>query len=78
MACVRLCVFWLQGLYGLAEDILGSAKQRFPPSSQHAHLWMTCEQTHVFERAILQNKHQDAEQALVHMAAVNELEAKYQ
>ncbi len=67
----------LQGLYGLAADILGSARHRFPPdSSQHARLWRLFEQQHAFERAITERRLPDAEQALLHMAAVDHAEAR--
>ena len=68
---------YLQGVYGMASDILSSAKQRFPVNTQHSHLWMLYEQELNFEKAVLGCKLSSAEQAVIHMAAVNDMESRY-
>ena len=66
-----------QGLHSMASDMLSSAKQRYPVNTQHSHLWMFHEQQLNFERNILCCKLDAAEQAVLHMTAVNDLESRY-
>ncbi|XP_048245886.1 anaphase-promoting complex subunit 5-like isoform X1 [Haliotis rufescens] len=77
--CIALCNLAQQlsdkGLYTAALDVVGNAKQRFPSHTQHAHLWMACEQMILFDRAVLNHRHKAAEQAVLNLRAVNQNEA---
>jgi hypothetical protein len=61
----------------IAMEILESCKRRFPNPSQLAKIWMLAEQTMLFETAMHHGKWSMAEQAILNMAAVNNIEAKY-
>jgi hypothetical protein len=49
--------------------------QRFPKHTQHAHVWMICEQQLLFDRAILNRKFGQAETNVTNIRALNEEEA---
>ncbi|XP_022084224.1 anaphase-promoting complex subunit 5-like [Acanthaster planci] len=66
-----------QGMYTASGDLLRLAKERFPTPSKHAKIWMECEQELSFDRAILQGKWQQAEQAVLNLASINETSALY-
>ena len=66
---------YFQGNYSAAFDIISSAKQRFPKHTQHAHVWMICEQQLLFDRAILNRKFGQAETNVTNIRALNEEEA---
>lgn len=77
--CIALCNVARQhaddGNYSAAFDIISSAKQRFPKHTQHAHVWMICEQQLLFDRAILNRKFGQAETNVTNIRALNEEEA---
>ncbi|XP_064650104.1 anaphase-promoting complex subunit 5-like isoform X2 [Lineus longissimus] len=79
--CIALCnlarVHIDEGHTSIAMEILESCKRRFPNPSQHAKIWMLAEQTMLFETAMHHGKWSQAEQAILNMAAVNNIEAKY-
>ncbi|XP_071802629.1 anaphase-promoting complex subunit 5-like [Asterias amurensis] len=66
-----------QGMYAAAQDILKLAKDRFPFLSRHAKLWMECEQKLLFDKAILQGKWPQAEQAILNLSPLNETDALF-
>ncbi|XP_038046121.1 anaphase-promoting complex subunit 5-like [Patiria miniata] len=66
-----------QGMYAAAKDLIQLARDRFPAPSKHAKIWMECEQELSFSRAILQGKWQQAEQAVLNLASINESGALY-
>lgn len=74
--CLALCniarIFADEGNYVLALEVINNAKQRFPPQTQHAHLWMTYEQEIMFNRSLLSQKDELASQALTGLQALDE------
>ncbi|CAH1785514.1 unnamed protein product [Owenia fusiformis] len=79
--CLVLCNlathFASQGQYTESQHILQCCKQRFPQKSQHASVWMECEQTILFDRAMHHGKYKEAEQIVLTMTALNQQEASY-
>lgn len=77
--CIALCNIARyhadDGNYNAAFDIINSAKQRFPKHTQHAHIWMICEQQLLFDKAILNRKFGQAEACVTNIRALNEDEA---
>ena len=65
-----------QGQYTIALDLINNAKKRFPQHSQHAHIWMSCEQEVLFDRTVLNRKFGIAEQSVLNLRALNRLEAE--
>ena len=59
-----------------AADILQHARQRFPPHTQHAHLWQACEQSLAFERALLGGQWGEAERAAHNLRAISGSEGR--
>lgn len=78
--CLALCnlarIFAEEGNYMLALEVINNAKQRFPPQTQHAHLWMTYEQEIMFDRSLLSLRDELASQALSGLHALDEDEYK--
>ena len=66
----------LQGQYSIALDLINNAKKRFPQHTQHAHIWMSCEQEILFDRTVLNRKLGIAEQSVLNLKALNRLEAE--
>ncbi|MBN3316706.1 APC5 protein, partial [Atractosteus spatula] len=66
-----------QGLFGAASEILEHLKERFPPHTQHAKLWMLCDLKIQFERAMNDGKHHFADSLVMEIAALNETEGLY-
>lgn len=66
-----------QGDYELAAEILRSAEERFPENTQHAHVWILCQQLQNFTKALHHGKHDAAQNAIANMAAIDELQAAY-
>ncbi|KAL3872067.1 hypothetical protein ACJMK2_040023 [Sinanodonta woodiana] len=78
--CIALCnmakLHADNGQYTLAFDIINNTKLRFPPHTQHAYLWMSCEQEILFDRTLLNRKWSITEQAVLNLKALNEPEAE--
>jgi anaphase-promoting complex subunit 5 len=78
--CLALCnlarIFADEGNYMLALEVINNAKQRFPPQTQHAHLWMTYEQEVMFDRSLLSHRDELASQALSSLQALDDSEYK--
>lgn len=78
--CIALCnIAKLHadcGQYGLALDLINSAKKRFPKNSPHCEIWMTCEQEVLFDRTILNRKFGVTELAILNLKAFSEPEAE--
>ncbi|XP_066500157.1 anaphase-promoting complex subunit 5 [Hoplias malabaricus] len=66
-----------QGLYGPVSDIIIHLKQRFPPHTQHAKLWMLCDLKIQFERAMNHGKYHLAEPLVIAISALNSTEGLY-
>lgn len=54
----------LKGQYNVASSILLHARNIFPAHSDNSAIWMQCEETIVFERALLLGRWQDAEKSI--------------
>ncbi|KAK7480276.1 hypothetical protein BaRGS_00028444 [Batillaria attramentaria] len=78
--CMALCLLarhhFDRGAHSCATEILQHARQRFPPHTQHAHLWQECEQYVNFEQALLAGRWTDAERAAKNLRALNESEGR--
>lgn len=74
--CLALCniarLFADEGNYMLALEVINNAKQRFPPQTQHASLWMIYEQEIMFDRSMLSQKDELASQALNGLQALDQ------
>ncbi|XP_062855540.1 anaphase-promoting complex subunit 5 [Trichomycterus rosablanca] len=66
-----------QGLYGAASDIIRHLKQRFPPHTQHAKIWMLCDLNIQFEKAMNDGKHNLAEPHVTSISALSSTEGLY-
>ncbi|XP_078277244.1 anaphase-promoting complex subunit 5 isoform X2 [Rhinoraja longicauda] len=66
-----------QGYYSAASEILKHLKDRFPPHSQHAKLWMLFDQNIQFNRAMCDGKYHIADSLVPGIAALNGPEGLY-
>ncbi|XP_005989065.1 anaphase-promoting complex subunit 5 isoform X2 [Latimeria chalumnae] len=66
-----------QGCFAAASEILKHLKERFPPHSQHAKLWMLVDQKIQFERAMIDGKYHVADSLVAGIAALNGTEGLY-
>lgn len=66
-----------QGYYLVASEILKHLKDRFPPHSQHAKLWMLFDQNIQFNRAMCDGKYHIADSLVPGIAALNGPEGLY-
>ncbi|XP_072456614.1 anaphase-promoting complex subunit 5 isoform X2 [Notamacropus eugenii] len=66
-----------QGCLAAASEILEHLKERFPPNSQHAQLWMLCEQKIQFGRAMNDGKYYVADSLVTGITALNSIEGVY-
>ncbi|XP_074061686.1 anaphase-promoting complex subunit 5 isoform X1 [Macrotis lagotis] len=66
-----------QGCLAAATEVLEHLKERFPPNSQHAQLWMLCEQKIQFGRAMNDGKYHVADSLVTGITALNSLEGVY-
>ncbi|KAL8617636.1 hypothetical protein ACOMHN_038028 [Nucella lapillus] len=78
--CVSLCLLARlhadKGDQCSARDILQHAQKRFPAHTQHAYLWQSCEQSLIFEHALLQGQWSAAERAAHNLRAINDCEGR--
>nr|XP_009943801.1 PREDICTED: anaphase-promoting complex subunit 5 isoform X2 [Opisthocomus hoazin] len=66
-----------QGYFAAASEILKHLKERFPPSSQHAQLWMLFDQKIQFERAVNDGRYHTADSLVAGITALNSIEGVY-
>ncbi|XP_066544877.1 anaphase-promoting complex subunit 5 [Amia ocellicauda] len=66
-----------QGLFGAASELLKHLKERFPPHTQHAKLWMLCDLKIQFERAMNDGKYHLSDSLVTGIAALNKTEGLY-
>ncbi|MBN3285982.1 APC5 protein, partial [Polyodon spathula] len=66
-----------QGLFAAASEILKHLRERFPPHSQHAKLWMLCDQKIQFDRAMNDGKYHLADSLVMGIAALSKTEGLY-
>ncbi|XP_043831065.1 anaphase-promoting complex subunit 5 [Dromiciops gliroides] len=66
-----------QGCLAAASEVLEHLKERFPPNSQHAQLWMLCEQKIQFGRAMNDGKYHVADSLVTGITALNSIEGVY-
>uniref|UniRef100_A0ACB8G0N7 Anaphase-promoting complex subunit 5 n=1 Tax=Sphaerodactylus townsendi TaxID=933632 RepID=A0ACB8G0N7_9SAUR len=66
-----------QGYFAAASEILKHLKERFPPNSQHAQLWMLCDQKIQFDRAMNDGKYHVADSLVAGITALNTTEGVY-
>uniref|UniRef100_UPI00398F2532 anaphase-promoting complex subunit 5 isoform X2 n=1 Tax=Pristiophorus japonicus TaxID=55135 RepID=UPI00398F2532 len=66
-----------QGYYSAASEILKHLKDRFPPHSQHAKIWMLFDQNIQFNRAMSDGKYHIADSLVPGIAALNGPEGLY-
>ncbi|KAM8993501.1 anaphase-promoting complex subunit 5 [Ara ararauna] len=66
-----------QGYFAAASEILKHLKERFPPNSQHAQLWMLFDQKIQFERAMNDGRYHIADSLVAGITALNGIEGVY-
>ncbi|XP_007936448.1 anaphase-promoting complex subunit 5 [Orycteropus afer afer] len=66
-----------QGCFAAASEVLKHLKERFPPNSQHAQLWMLCDQKIQFDRAMNDGKYHLADSLVAGITALNSIEGVY-
>ncbi|XP_046728203.1 anaphase-promoting complex subunit 5 [Silurus meridionalis] len=66
-----------QGLYAAANDIIKHLRQQFPPHTQHAKIWMLCDLSIQFEKAMNDGKYHVAEPHVTSISALNCTEGLY-
>ncbi|XP_027545582.1 anaphase-promoting complex subunit 5 isoform X1 [Neopelma chrysocephalum] len=66
-----------QGYFAAAAEILKHLKERFPPNSQHAQLWMLFDQKIQFERAMNDGRYHVADSLVAGITALNSIEGVY-
>uniref|UniRef100_A0A8I6A0N5 Anaphase-promoting complex subunit 5 n=1 Tax=Rattus norvegicus TaxID=10116 RepID=A0A8I6A0N5_RAT len=66
-----------QGCFAAAGEVLKHLKERFPPNSQHAQLWMLCDQKIQFDRAMNDGKFHLADSLVTGITALNGIEGVY-
>lgn len=81
-SCLALCLLARlhadKGDHSAANEILQHACGRFPPCSQYAHLWQACEQSLIFEKAILSGNFSEAEKAAHNLRVISSAEGRLQ
>uniref|UniRef100_A0A8C2UH91 Anaphase-promoting complex subunit 5 n=1 Tax=Coturnix japonica TaxID=93934 RepID=A0A8C2UH91_COTJA len=66
-----------QGYFAAASEILKHLKERFPPNSQHAQLWMLFDQKIQFDRAMNDGRYHIADSLVAGITALNSIEGMY-
>ncbi|XP_045152651.1 anaphase-promoting complex subunit 5 [Echinops telfairi] len=66
-----------EGCFAAASEVLKHLKERFPPNSQHAQLWMLCDQKIQFDRAMNDGKYHLADSLVAGITALNSIEGVY-
>nr|XP_012637754.2 anaphase-promoting complex subunit 5 isoform X3 [Microcebus murinus] len=66
-----------QGCFAAASEVLKHLKERFPPYTQHAQLWMLCDQKIQFDRAMNDGKYHLADSLVTGITALNGIEGVY-
>uniref|UniRef100_A0A8B9TAD6 Anaphase-promoting complex subunit 5 n=1 Tax=Anas platyrhynchos TaxID=8839 RepID=A0A8B9TAD6_ANAPL len=66
-----------QGYFAAASEILKHLKERFPPNSQHAQLWMLFDQKIQFERAMNDGRYHIADSLVAGITALSSIEGVY-
>nr|KAF6403027.1 anaphase promoting complex subunit 5 [Molossus molossus] len=66
-----------QGCFAAASEVLKHLKERFPPNSQHAQLWMLCDQKIQFDRAMHDGKYHLADSLVTGITALHSIEGVY-
>uniref|UniRef100_A0ABM5F2G5 Anaphase-promoting complex subunit 5 n=1 Tax=Pogona vitticeps TaxID=103695 RepID=A0ABM5F2G5_9SAUR len=66
-----------QGYFTAASEILRHLKERFPPNSQHAQLWMLFDQKIQFDRAMNDGRYHLADSLVAGITALNSTEGVY-
>ncbi|XP_027734361.1 anaphase-promoting complex subunit 5 isoform X2 [Empidonax traillii] len=66
-----------QGYFAAAAEILKHLKERFPPNSQHAQLWMLFDQKIQFERAMNDGRYHVADSLVAGITSLNSIEGVY-
>ncbi|XP_068101228.1 anaphase-promoting complex subunit 5 [Hyperolius riggenbachi] len=66
-----------QGCFSAASEILKHLKERFPPGSQHAKLWMLFDQKIQFDRAMNDGKYHLTESLVTGITALDSVEGLY-
>ncbi|KAG3279057.1 anaphase promoting complex subunit 5 [Ictidomys tridecemlineatus] len=66
-----------QGCFAAAAEVLKHLKERFPPNTQHAQLWMLCDQKIQFDRAMNDGKYHLADSLVTGITALNGIEGVY-
>ncbi|XP_012878567.1 PREDICTED: anaphase-promoting complex subunit 5 isoform X1 [Dipodomys ordii] len=66
-----------QGCFAAAAEVLKHLKERFPPNTQHAQLWMLCDQKIQFDRAMNDGKFHLADSLVTGITALNSIEGVY-
>ncbi|KAJ7309781.1 hypothetical protein JRQ81_007848 [Phrynocephalus forsythii] len=66
-----------QGYFTAASDILRHLKERFPPNSQHAQLWMLFDQKIQFDRAMNDGRYHVADSLVAGITALNSTAGVY-
>ncbi|ELK26337.1 Anaphase-promoting complex subunit 5 [Myotis davidii] len=66
-----------QGCFAAASEVLKHLKERFPPNSQHAQLWMLCDQKIQFDRAMHDGKYHLADSLVTGITALHSTEGVY-
>ncbi|XP_021487033.1 anaphase-promoting complex subunit 5 isoform X1 [Meriones unguiculatus] len=66
-----------QGCFPAAAEVLKHLRERFPPNSQHAQLWMLCDQKIQFDRAMNDGKFHLADSLVTGITALNGIEGVY-
>ncbi|XP_075625537.1 anaphase-promoting complex subunit 5 isoform X1 [Balearica regulorum gibbericeps] len=66
-----------QGYFAAASEILKHLKERFPPNSQHAQLWMLFDQKIQFESAMNDGRYHIADSLVAGITALNSIEGVY-
>ncbi|KAG9487729.1 hypothetical protein GDO78_007494 [Eleutherodactylus coqui] len=66
-----------QGCFSAASEILKHLKERFPPNSQHAKLWMLFDQKIQFDRAMNDGKYHITKSLVTGITALDSVEGLY-
>ncbi|KAL8180133.1 UNVERIFIED_CONTAM: Anaphase-promoting complex subunit 5 [Gekko kuhli] len=66
-----------QGYFAASSEILKHLRERFPPNSQHAQLWMLCDQKIQFDRAVNDGKYHVADSLVAGITALHSTEGVY-
>ncbi|XP_012586655.1 PREDICTED: anaphase-promoting complex subunit 5 [Condylura cristata] len=66
-----------QGCFAAASEVLQHLRDRFPPHSQHAQLWMLCDQKIQFDRAMNDGRHHVADALVTGITALSSTDGVY-